>query len=73
MSDFDFVTFTSASCVKGFVMSMGENKDYSKVKAICIGQQTATEASKYNMEIHISNVATIDSIVECIEEINNVK
>lgn len=65
--DYDMVTFTSASCVKGFVNSVSENTDLSKVNAICIGEQTANEAKKYNMNIEISNKATIDSMVDCIK------
>ena len=68
VDEFDLVTFTSASCVEGFVQSVGVNDDFSSVTAICIGEQTALQASKYNMKITISKEATIDSMIECIGE-----
>ena len=58
----DYVTFTSASTVRGFVEVM-KGMDFSKVKALCIGEQTAREAEKYKMEIEISDRATIDGMV----------
>ncbi|WMJ22038.1 uroporphyrinogen-III C-methyltransferase [Paludicola sp. MB14-C6] len=64
--DFDLVTFTSASCVDGFINSVNNPFDFSTINAVCIGEQTAAEAKKYNMNITISKEATIDSMVECI-------
>lgn len=61
----DLVTFTSASTVKGFVNTM-ENIDFTKVHAICIGEQTALEAKKYNMQIKIAKEPSIESMVDCI-------
>ena len=43
---------------------MNPHIDYSKVKAICIGRQTAEEAERYGMEVTISAQATIDSMIE---------
>lgn len=63
----DAVTFTSASTVRGFVNAMNL-ADYSKILAICIGEQTAAEAAKYGMQIRISKQATIDSLTELIQE-----
>lgn len=63
--EIDYVTFTSASTVKGFV-SIFENVNLQKVKAVCIGDKTANEALKYNMDIIVSNDATINSLVEAI-------
>lgn len=60
----DYVAFTSASTVRGFVKMAGDI-DYTKVKAVCIGEQTAQEARKYGMEAIIAEKATIDSMVEC--------
>lgn len=62
----DKVTFTSASTVKGFAKTL-KNIDYTKVNAVCIGEQTATEARKYGMNIWISKEASIDSIIELIQ------
>lgn len=61
---YDYVTFTSASCVRGFVKAAG--RDLSGVNALCIGEQTAGEAEKYGMRVSISPKATIDSMVEWI-------
>lgn len=59
----DFVTFTSASCVDGFANSM-KDLDFTKVRAVCIGQQTAARALDYGMKINVSQEATINSLVE---------
>lgn len=63
----DVVAFTSASTVRAF----GEyNKeiDFSKVKAMCIGEQTAEAATKYGMEVMIAKRATIDDMVTYLIE-----
>lgn len=59
--DFDVITFTSKSCVEGFVKSAGR-KDFSGVKALCIGQKTAEEALKYGFDVTVPEKATIDSM-----------
>lgn len=64
----DAVTFTSASTVRGFVQAMGDI-DYSRIKAVCIGEQTACEAARYNMSIHVSEKASIDSLVKSVAEL----
>ena len=61
----DYVTFTSASTVKGFVNSFSE-VDFSKVHALCIGQQTAKEAGVYGMQISVAEEATMDSMIELL-------
>lgn len=43
------VTFTSASTVKGFVASVGEDADFSRMVGACIGAQTAAEARKHGI------------------------
>lgn len=65
--EIDAVTFTSASTVRGFVNGLKE-LDYTRIKAICIGEQTAAEALKYGMQIHISKEASMDSMMELILE-----
>ncbi len=62
----DAVTFTSASTVRGFVEAMGD-LDYARVSAVCIGRQTAKEAAKYGMKLRIAEQASIDSMVELLE------
>ena len=64
----DYVAFTSASTVRGFV-KMAKDIDYSQVKAVCIGEQTALEAEKYGMRTFVAKKATIDSMVERILEL----
>lgn len=63
----DFVTFTSASTVRGFVESVGA-QDYTNFTALCIGTQTAAQAKKYGMKTKIAKTATIDSMIECLLE-----
>ena len=43
--------------------------DYRKLSAVCIGEQTAAEARKYHMKIHIAKEATIDSMVTLLSEL----
>ncbi len=61
----DLVTFTSASTVKGFVERFPK-ADLSKVRAVCIGEQTAAEARKSGMRVFVSRMATMESMVEKI-------
>ena len=63
----DAVTFTSGSTVRGFVNSI-KDIDYTTIKAVCIGEQTAAEAQKYGMQITISKEASMDSMMELILE-----
>jgi uroporphyrinogen III methyltransferase/synthase len=62
-----FAVFTSASTVRGFVNAYPD-LDMSRVKAVCIGRQTAAEASKHGMKTYISAEATLDSLVRRLEE-----
>ncbi|HVI40746.1 MAG TPA: uroporphyrinogen-III synthase, partial [Anaerovoracaceae bacterium] len=66
----DYVAFTSASTVRGFV-KMAKDIDYTKVKALCIGEQTAREARKYGMQTFIAEEASIDSMVDCLLTLGN--
>lgn len=70
--EIDAVTFTSASTVRGFVNGL-KGLDYTAVKAICIGKQTAEEAEKYGMQIKIAKEASMDSMMELIIEQFGVK
>lgn len=65
--EIDYVTFTSASTVKGFV-SIFTDIDYKKVHAMCIGDKTAAEAARHGMDITISKEATAESLAEIIIE-----
>lgn len=60
----DFVTFTSASTVRGFAASTG-----GAVKGflgVCIGEQTAAEARKHGYPVIVAREATIDALIEAI-------
>ena len=61
--DYDLITFTSASCVEGFVQAVKQGSDLSKIQAICIGEQTAKKAREHKMQVEVSDRATISSMV----------
>ena len=63
--EIDAVTFTSASTVKGFVKAM-EGLSFSRIQAVCIGEQTAQEARKYGMQTEVAAVASMDGMEELI-------
>lgn len=63
--EIDLVTFTSASTVRGFVQALPQ-ADLKKLRAVCIGEQTAEEAAKYGMQIERSEKATMESMVQKI-------
>ena len=63
----DCVVFTSASTVKGFVEGT-KGLDYTKVKAACIGKQTKAAADAYGMQTRMAKKATIESLIEVVEE-----
>ena len=64
----DAVTFTSASTVRGFTGAL-ECADYTGIRAVCIGEQTAAEAAKYGMQIQVSDQASMDAMVRKIVEL----
>lgn len=66
--DFDYVTFTSASTVKGFVSTVGEDGDFHKITGLCIGPQTAREAEKYGISVKVAKNATMDNLVALATE-----
>lgn len=68
-NNIDFIIFTSASTVKGFVNST-KGLDYTTVKAICIGKHTKEVADSYKMITYMSQAATVDSIVELITSLH---
>lgn len=63
-----WVTFTSASTVKGFVSSVGLEADFSKVKGVCIGAQTAQEAKQHGIQTMVAQKATMEAMIEVILE-----
>ncbi len=60
-NDFDFVAFTSSSAVECFAEIATQ---FGKIKAVCIGEKTASAARSYGMEVYASKEATIMSMVE---------
>lgn len=65
--DVDIAVFTSASTVRGFAASVPD-MDFSRVNAVCIGRQTAAEAQKRGMRTWIAERATLEALVEAVEE-----
>lgn len=66
----DYVAFTSASTVRGFV-KMTKEIDFTEVKAVCIGEQTAQEAEKYGMKTFVAEKASIDSMIDCFHDLGS--
>lgn len=64
----DYAVFTSASTVRGFAKA-AEGLDFTKVRAVCIGRQTKAAADALGMETYMSEKATMDSLVEKVEEL----
>ena len=67
-----YVLFTSASTVKGFAAAAGDIA-YTDVQAICIGAQTKAAADAYGMQTYMAERATIDSLIEKLEEVHREK
>ena len=60
---FDYVTFTSASTVKGLLSAIGPGPDLTHFTGLCIGPQTAAEAEKHGITVKTAPQATIDALV----------
>lgn len=65
----DYVMFTSASTVKGFVRTAGR-MDFSGVRAICIGVQTRQAADAAGMKTWQAEKAEADSMIDCLLRIH---
>ena len=63
----DYVAFTSASTVHGFVHA-NPQLEFENISSICIGEQTANAAKEYGMNVSIANESTLDSMVQCLVE-----
>jgi len=66
--DSDIVTFTSRSCVEGFVRTQRKDR-FDGVKALCIGLQTEEAALRYGFDTYVSDAATIESMIGKAREI----
>ena len=64
---FDYVTFTSASSVKGFVR-INDPEKFTKIPAVCIGKQTAAAAIATGFNAIVSDKADISSMTLKIVE-----
>ena len=64
LGGFDFITFTSASTVKGLLAAVGEDADLRHVTGLCIGEQTAAEAQRHGIPVRVAGQATVDALVE---------
>lgn len=63
--DIDYVTFTSASTVEGFVKALGPG-GIPVVHGLCIGLRTARKAAEYGIRMNVPACATIDGIVDAL-------
>ena len=61
--ELSYVTFTSASTVKGFVASVGEDAPLDNITGLCIGHQTAQEAQRHGIPVLIAEEATIPGLL----------
>lgn len=68
VKDYDWVTFTSESCVEGFC-HLNPELDFSHVRALCIGERTGKLALNKGMDVVVAEKATIDSMVDKILEV----
>lgn len=66
VKDFDWVTFTSKSCVEGLAAACTDCFD--GVPALCIGEQTAKAAKAHGFIVYQSEEATMDSMVARLRE-----
>lgn len=63
----DYVTFTSASTVRGFIKGY-KNMDKTGFVAVCMGKNAAAEADSFGLRYIVSPQNTIDSLVKAIED-----
>lgn len=66
--EIDYVTFTSASTVRGFVSSLPEETDVSGFRALCIGAMTEQAAKSAGMQTITATSATIDAMLSRLLE-----
>ena len=57
--------FASASAVRGFAQA-AQGLAFDQVIALCIGQQTARQATALGMRAHVAQEATIDALVDLV-------
>ncbi|WP_308754767.1 uroporphyrinogen-III synthase, partial [uncultured Anaerotruncus sp.] len=67
--EIDYVAFTSASTVRGFVETLGK-RDYQRVCAVCIGESTAAAAREYGMRVEIAAEPSLDAMARRMTELS---
>lgn len=68
-NEINWVMFTSASTVHGFVKSM-DGLNVKNIKALCIGEQTLRVAKEYGFPCEVSEKATIGSMIDKLIELS---
>lgn len=63
--EIDWAVFTSASTVRGFAAAL-PGTDVNKLKAACIGKQTASEAKTLGMQVYVAEEASIESLLSLV-------
>lgn len=67
-SNYDYVTFTSASCVQNFTRA-NPQLELSTLTALCIGPQTAAAARAMGMKTIVAKQATTAAMAEKLQEV----
>ena len=68
---FDFITFTSASTVKGLTAALGPDPSFGGAVGLCIGEQTAREARRHGIPVRVAAQATVDALAELAINLTN--
>ena len=63
----DFAVFTSASTVHGLAQSCPE-ADFTALRAVCIGRQTAAAAQALGMPVRTAPKATLEALADTLEQ-----
>lgn len=61
--------FTSASTVRGLAAA-APDVDWTRVRAACIGRQTAEQAERLGMRAHTAKQASLDALVQLVLELH---
>ncbi len=64
--EIDFAVFTSASTVRGLAQSCPD-ADFSRLRAVCIGKQTAAAAAALGMPTRTAPKATLEALAQTLE------
>lgn len=66
--EFDFVTFTSASTINGFMKTLNpQPEDLSGFTAVCIGEETEKSARAQGMSCIVSEIPSMEKMLEVME------